>query len=89
MDVLEYVNLLMSPQGQVLSAHVAGRVVMKSYLSGKKVSPNQQQQQQSMTNAQNTHTHTTHTQTHFHIPECSLIDNQIPNLHLNSIWFSV
>lgn len=25
----------MSPQGQVLSAHVAGRVVMKSYLSGK------------------------------------------------------
>lgn len=28
----------MSPQGQVLSAHVAGRVVMKSYLSGKKVS---------------------------------------------------
>lgn len=35
LDVLEYVNLLMSPQGQVLSAHVAGRVVMKSYLSGK------------------------------------------------------
>lgn len=34
LDVLEYVNLLMSPQGQVLSAHVAGRVVMKSYLSG-------------------------------------------------------
>ena len=34
MDVLEYVNLLMSPQGQVLSAHVAGKVVMKSYLSG-------------------------------------------------------
>jgi len=31
---LEYVNLLMSPQGQVLSAHVAGKVVMKSYLSG-------------------------------------------------------
>jgi len=28
------VNLLMSPQGQVLSAHVAGKVVMKSYLSG-------------------------------------------------------
>ncbi|CAI9166539.1 unnamed protein product [Rangifer tarandus platyrhynchus] len=24
----------MSPQGQVLSAHVSGRVVMKSYLSG-------------------------------------------------------
>ena len=35
LDVLEYVNLLMSPQGQVLSAHVAGKVVMKSYLSGK------------------------------------------------------
>lgn len=34
LDVLEYVNLLMSPQGQVLSAHVAGKVVMKSYLSG-------------------------------------------------------
>ncbi|XP_041480038.1 AP-2 complex subunit mu [Lytechinus pictus] len=34
LDVLEDVNLLMSPQGQVLSAHVAGRVVMKSYLSG-------------------------------------------------------
>lgn len=33
--MLEYVNLLMSPQGQVLSAHVAGKVVMKSYLSGK------------------------------------------------------
>ena len=33
-DVLEYVNLLMSPQGQVLSAHVAGKIVMKSYLSG-------------------------------------------------------
>jgi AP-2 complex subunit mu-1 len=32
--VLESVNLLMSPQGQVLSAHVAGRIVMKSYLSG-------------------------------------------------------
>ena len=32
--MLEYVNLLMSPQGQVLSAHVAGKVVMKSYLSG-------------------------------------------------------
>lgn len=26
LDVLEYVNLLMSPQGQVLSAHVAGKV---------------------------------------------------------------
>ena len=24
----------MSPQGQVLSAHVAGRIIMKSYLSG-------------------------------------------------------
>jgi len=34
LDVLESVNLLMSPQGQVLSAHVAGRVVMRSYLSG-------------------------------------------------------
>jgi AP-2 complex subunit mu-1 len=34
LDVLENVNLLMSPQGQVLSAHVAGRVIMKSYLSG-------------------------------------------------------
>ena len=34
LDVIEYVNLLMSPQGQVLSAHVAGKVVMKSYLSG-------------------------------------------------------
>uniref|UniRef100_A0A3B4ZPK3 AP-2 complex subunit mu-A n=1 Tax=Stegastes partitus TaxID=144197 RepID=A0A3B4ZPK3_9TELE len=34
LDVLESVNLLMSPQGQVLSAHVSGRVVMKSYLSG-------------------------------------------------------
>ena len=33
LDVLEYVNLLMSPQGQVLSAHVAGKVIMKSYLS--------------------------------------------------------
>ncbi|KAJ8274206.1 hypothetical protein COCON_G00088310 [Conger conger] len=27
-------RLLMSPQGQVLSAHVSGRVMMKSYLSG-------------------------------------------------------
>jgi len=34
LDVLEYVNLLMSPQGQVLSAHVAGKILMKSYLSG-------------------------------------------------------
>ncbi|CAG0882257.1 unnamed protein product [Cyprideis torosa] len=34
LDVLEYVNLLMSAQGQVLSCHVAGKVVMKSYLSG-------------------------------------------------------
>lgn len=34
LDVLEYVNLLMSPQGQVLSSHVAGKIVMKSYLSG-------------------------------------------------------
>lgn len=34
LDVLESVNLLMSPQGQVLSAHVAGKIVMKSYLSG-------------------------------------------------------
>ncbi|XP_038399996.1 LOW QUALITY PROTEIN: AP-2 complex subunit mu-like [Canis lupus familiaris] len=34
LDVLESVNLLMSPQGQVLSAHVSDRVVIKSYLSG-------------------------------------------------------
>jgi len=34
LDVLEYVNLLMSPQGQVLSAHVAGKILMKSYLTG-------------------------------------------------------
>uniref|UniRef100_A0A1I8IXT5 MHD domain-containing protein n=1 Tax=Macrostomum lignano TaxID=282301 RepID=A0A1I8IXT5_9PLAT len=34
LDVIESVNLLMSPQGQVLSAHVSGRVRMKSYLSG-------------------------------------------------------
>merc|ERR1712241_1613821 len=34
LDVIEYVNLLMSPQGQVLSAHVAGKILMKSYLSG-------------------------------------------------------
>lgn len=39
LDVLEYVNLLMSPQGQVLSAHVAGKVVVKSYLSGKFTAP--------------------------------------------------
>ena len=31
---LQKALLLMSPQGQVLSAHVAGKVVMKSYLSG-------------------------------------------------------
>ncbi|CAI4231038.1 unnamed protein product [Auanema sp. JU1783] len=34
LDVIEYVNLLMNQQGQVLSAHVAGKVAMKSYLSG-------------------------------------------------------
>uniref|UniRef100_A0A914HBU7 MHD domain-containing protein n=1 Tax=Globodera rostochiensis TaxID=31243 RepID=A0A914HBU7_GLORO len=34
LDVIEYVNLLMSQQGQVLSSHVAGKVAMKSYLSG-------------------------------------------------------
>jgi len=34
LDALESVNLLMSPQGQVLSSHVSGRIVMKSYLSG-------------------------------------------------------
>jgi len=34
LDVLESVNLLMSPQGQVLQAHVSGKVVMKSFLSG-------------------------------------------------------
>lgn len=34
LDVLEYVNLLMSPQGKVLSSHVAGKVIMKSFLSG-------------------------------------------------------
>jgi AP-2 complex subunit mu-1 len=34
LDVLEGVNLLMSAQGQVLSAYVSGRIVMKSYLSG-------------------------------------------------------
>lgn len=31
LDVLEYVNLLMSPQGQVLSAHVAGKVGIHKY----------------------------------------------------------
>ena len=30
LDVLKSVNLLMFPQGQELSAHVSGRVVMKS-----------------------------------------------------------
>ncbi|XP_078023565.1 uncharacterized protein LOC117260372 [Epinephelus lanceolatus] len=34
LDVLESVNLFLSPQGQVLSAHLSGHVVMKSYLSG-------------------------------------------------------
>ncbi|UYV70120.1 AP2M1 [Cordylochernes scorpioides] len=34
LDVLESVNLLMSAQGQVLSAHVAGKVIMKSFFSG-------------------------------------------------------
>eukprot|EP00116_Pleurobrachia_bachei_P018443 sb/3478705/ len=34
LDVLESVNLLMNAQGKVLSAHVSGRVVMRSYLSG-------------------------------------------------------
>ncbi|XP_063678391.1 AP-2 complex subunit mu-like isoform X2 [Bolinopsis microptera] len=34
LDVLENVNLLMNAQGKVLSAHVSGRVVMRSYLSG-------------------------------------------------------
>lgn len=34
LDVLESVNLLMSQQGQVLSSHVSGKVMMKSYLSG-------------------------------------------------------
>ncbi|CAI4232320.1 unnamed protein product [Auanema sp. JU1783] len=33
-DVVEYVNLLMSQQGQVLSANVAGKVIMKCFLSG-------------------------------------------------------
>ncbi|KAL3320637.1 AP-2 complex subunit mu [Cichlidogyrus casuarinus] len=34
LDIMESVNLLMNQQGQILSAHVAGQVVMKSYLSG-------------------------------------------------------
>ncbi|VDD83942.1 unnamed protein product [Mesocestoides corti] len=34
LDITESVNLLMSPQGQILSAHVVGKVVMKCYLSG-------------------------------------------------------
>ncbi|EDQ85742.1 uncharacterized protein MONBRDRAFT_38695 [Monosiga brevicollis MX1] len=34
LDVLESVSLLMSPQGQPLSAHVAGSIRMKCYLSG-------------------------------------------------------
>uniref|UniRef100_A0A1I8BSI6 MHD domain-containing protein n=1 Tax=Meloidogyne hapla TaxID=6305 RepID=A0A1I8BSI6_MELHA len=34
LDVIEYANLLMSQQGQILSAHVAVKVAMKSYLSG-------------------------------------------------------
>lgn len=34
LDVLESVNLLMSQRGQVLTAHVSGRVIMKSFLSG-------------------------------------------------------
>lgn len=34
LDVVEHVNLLMSPQGQVLSAYISGQVIMKSCLSG-------------------------------------------------------
>eukprot|EP00730_Choanoeca_flexa_P017736 TRINITY_DN8574_c0_g1_i3.p1 TRINITY_DN8574_c0_g1~~TRINITY_DN8574_c0_g1_i3.p1 ORF type:complete len:439 (+),score=118.44 TRINITY_DN8574_c0_g1_i3:67-1383(+) len=34
LDVLEQVSLLMSPQGQPLSAHVAGTIRMKCFLSG-------------------------------------------------------
>ena len=34
LDVLESVNLLMNGRGEVLSSHVAGRIAMKSYLSG-------------------------------------------------------
>lgn len=34
LDVLEHVNLLMSPQGHTLSAYVDGRIMMKSNLSG-------------------------------------------------------
>ena len=33
LDAHEYVNLLMSPQGQVLSAHVAGRFTQVFYKS--------------------------------------------------------
>uniref|UniRef100_A0A1I7XB94 MHD domain-containing protein n=1 Tax=Heterorhabditis bacteriophora TaxID=37862 RepID=A0A1I7XB94_HETBA len=33
-DVVEYVNLLMSQQGQVLSTNVTGKVLMKCFLSG-------------------------------------------------------
>ena len=36
LDVMEYVNLLMSPQGQVLSAHVAGKVTHCQYLNENK-----------------------------------------------------
>ena len=31
LDILQSINLLMSPQVQVLGAHMSGRVVMKSY----------------------------------------------------------
>ncbi|MBZ3888966.1 AP-2 complex subunit mu [Sciurus carolinensis] len=34
LDVLESVNLLMSPRGQGLSVHVSGWMVLKNYLSG-------------------------------------------------------
>jgi len=34
LDVLESVNLLMSPSGQTLSCHVSGAIRMKCYLSG-------------------------------------------------------
>eukprot|EP00128_Syssomonas_multiformis_P011724 Colp12_sorted_trinity150504_noHs@32634 len=33
-DVIESVNLLMSPQGKILSSHVQGSIQMKCYLSG-------------------------------------------------------
>ena len=36
LDVMEYVNLLMSPQGQVLSAHVAGKVTHCQFLNENK-----------------------------------------------------